>query len=109
MTILGRNSKSTNPEIFDHHLFNAEFMQIKSLKVTPIYTNLSKRDDQSVIDFIDLRLRLIQGKCQFGTELHFGTGLLVPNTEWLKTLPGHIFIFDRKIVCLYLDNNPNPF
>ncbi len=49
------------------------------------------------------------GNGYFGTEFHFGMGLLVPNSEWLKSLPGHVFIFDRKIVCLYLDNNPNPF
>ena len=45
----------------------------------------------------------------FGTELHLGMGLLVPNSKWLKSLPGHVFIFDRKIVCLYLGNNINLF
>ena len=38
----------------------------------------------------------------FWHRIPFRHAFPVPCSEWLKSLPGHVFIFDRKIVCLYL-------
>ena len=42
------------------------------------------------------------GNDHFRSEFHLGMGLLVPNSKWLKSIPGHVFIFDRKIVCIWI-------